>query len=102
MPVALIADAIGDVTRRSDIIIDPFAGVATTVLAAERMGRTAFGLESEARLIDAAVQRWQALTGAHAVLAQTGETFAAVAEQRGGEDAGDLTDEDDATAETHD
>lgn len=44
-PVALVADAIKDCTRRGDIVLDPFIGSGTTILAAERTGRRAFGLE---------------------------------------------------------
>ena len=44
-PVALVADAIQDVTRRNGIVLDPFAGSGTTVIAAEKTGRRAGVME---------------------------------------------------------
>ena len=49
-PVALVADAIRDCTSKGDLVLDPFLGSGTTVLAAEKVGRVCFGLEYEARL----------------------------------------------------
>jgi DNA modification methylase len=78
-PVALVADAIKDCSKRNGLILDPFLGSGTTVLAAEITGRRAAGLELDPRYVDCAVSRWQQRTGDAAVLAATGETFAAVA-----------------------
>jgi DNA methylase/ParB/Sulfiredoxin domain len=61
-PVALVADAIKDVSRRRDIVLDTFCGSGTTILAAERVGRRGFTLELEPRFVDVAVRRWQAFT----------------------------------------
>ena len=61
-PVAMIKDAIQDVTRRHEIVLDPFCGSGTTILAAEQVGRRAYALEIEPRYVDAAVDRWQAST----------------------------------------
>lgn len=44
-PVALVADAMRDCSRRGDIVLDPFVGSGTTILAAERVGRRAYGVE---------------------------------------------------------
>ena len=44
-PVALVADAMRDCSRRGDIVLDPFMGSGTTIMAAERAGRRAYGLE---------------------------------------------------------
>jgi DNA modification methylase len=46
-PVALVADAIKDCTRRGDIVLDTFCGSGATILAAERVGRRAFTMEVE-------------------------------------------------------
>ena len=78
-PVALVTDAIRDCSRRGDIILDPFLGSGTTVLAAERVGRRAFGIELDPKYVDVAIQRWQSFTKRDAVLAATGETFDEVA-----------------------
>ena len=60
-PVAMIADAMKDCTRRNDIVLDTFCGSGTTILAAERVGRRGYGLEIDARYVDVAVRRWQAV-----------------------------------------
>lgn len=90
-PVALVADAIRDVTRTGEIVLDAFMGSGTTILAAERTKRCAYGVEIEPAYIDVAIRRWSAMTGAEAVLAETGETFANVAARRSCESAGSET-----------
>ena len=62
-PVALIADAIKDCSKRNGLILDPFLGSGTTVLAAEVTGRRAAGLELDPRYVDCAIRRWQRTTG---------------------------------------
>jgi len=62
-PVALIADAIRDCSRRGDVIADPFLGSGTLILAAEKTGRRGFGMELDPRYVDVAIRRWQAFTG---------------------------------------
>src|SRR5215204_752850 len=74
-PVALIADALRDCSRRGDIVLDTFCGSGSTILAAERVGRRAYGMELEPRYVDVAVRRWQAFTRRDAVHAGTGQTF---------------------------
>ena len=74
-PVALVADAMKDCTRRHDIVLDTFCGSGTTLMAAERVGRRAYGLELEPRYVDVAIRRWQAFTRRDAVHVETGGTF---------------------------
>jgi DNA modification methylase len=81
-PTALVADAIRDVTKANEIVIDGFMGSGTTILAAERTGRIAFGIEIEPAYVDVAIRRWQAMSGRDAVLAATGETFEQVLQNR--------------------
>jgi DNA modification methylase len=81
-PVALVADAIKDCTRRGDIVLDTFCGSGTTILAAERVGRRACALELEPRFVDVAVKRWQAFSGKDAIHAETGLTFDELALER--------------------
>ena len=81
-PVAMVADAIKDCSRRKGIILDPFTGSGTTVIAAERTGRRAYGIELDPAYVDVAVRRWQTYTGKSAVLAATGQTFEEVQEHR--------------------
>jgi len=78
-PVALVTDAIRDCSRRGDVILDPFLGSGTTVLAAERVGRRAFGIELDPTYVDVAVRRWQSFTKRDAILAVTGTTFDEIA-----------------------
>lgn len=83
-PVALVADAIRDCSRRGEIVLDPFMGSGTTILAAERVGRRGYGLELDPRYVDAAIRRWQAYTRRDAVLNDSGETFDEVSAVRAG------------------
>ena len=57
-PVALVADAMRDCSRRGDVVLDPFIGSGTTIMAAERVGRRAYGIEIDPRYVDVAVRRW--------------------------------------------
>jgi DNA modification methylase len=74
-PVALVADAIKDCTRRGDVVLDTFSGSGTTIMAAERVGRHARALEIEPRFVDLAIRRWQAFTGRDAFHAESGLSF---------------------------
>jgi DNA modification methylase len=82
-PLALVADAMRDCSRRGDIVLDPFIGSGTTIMAAERVGRRAHGLELDPLYVDVAVRRWQAYTKRDATLKGTGQTFDKVAAVRG-------------------
>ncbi|WP_170335512.1 site-specific DNA-methyltransferase [Ruegeria arenilitoris] len=81
-PVALVADAIRDVTRRGDIVLDGFGGSGTTLIAAERCGRRARLVELDPIYCDVVCRRFMAQTGQQAVLEATGETFAEMAAHR--------------------
>ena len=75
-PVGLIADAIRDCSRRGDLILDPFCGGGTVLLAAERTGRAARAIEIDPRYCDLAIRRWQARTGQSAIHVDSGASFA--------------------------
>jgi DNA modification methylase len=81
-PVALVADAMRDCSRRGDIVLDLFMGSGTTILAAERVGRRAYGIEIDPLYVDAAVRRWQTFTKRDAILQSTDQTFDEVASVR--------------------
>ncbi|WP_254438686.1 DNA-methyltransferase [Ruegeria arenilitoris] len=81
-PVALVADAIRDVTRRGDIVLDGFGGSGTTLMAAERCGRRARMVELDPIYCDVICRRFSAQTGQQAVLEATGETYAEMAAHR--------------------
>src|SRR3984885_10529936 len=74
-PVALITDAIKDCTARGDLVLDPFLGSGTAVIAAERSGRRCYGLELDPLYVDTIIRRWQRQTRLEAVHVATGETF---------------------------
>ena len=82
-PVALVADAIKDCTRRGDVVLDAFSGSGTTLIAAEKTGRKGRGLELDPLYVDIAVCRWERLTGEKAVHTATGLTMEELAAVRG-------------------
>jgi len=84
-PVALLADAIMDCTSRRDIVLDPFLGSGTTVIAAERTGRVCYGIELDAQYVDTIVRRWQAFTGLSATHGVSGRTFIELKQEAGNE-----------------
>ena len=81
-PVALVADAIRDCSRRNDLVLDPFAGSGTILVAAECTGRMARAIEIDPNYVDVALRRWQSYAGKTARLAATGETFEEISENR--------------------
>jgi DNA modification methylase len=81
-PTALVADALLDCTARGDVVLDQFAGSGTIFLAAEKVGRVAYGLEIEPRYVDVAITRWQQLTMLEATLEGDGRTFEEIKEVR--------------------
>ncbi|MEO6014577.1 MAG: DNA methyltransferase [Devosia sp.] len=74
-PVALLMDAICDCSKHSEIILDPFGGSGSTMLAAERVGRRCRIIEIDPYYMDTAIRRWQKMTGKQATKVETGETF---------------------------
>ena len=81
-PVALIADAIRDCSRRRQLVLDPFAGSGTTLIAAEKTGRRARVLELDPLYCDTIIRRWQAFTGKRARHAPSNFTFEMIEDQR--------------------
>jgi len=81
-PVALVERAIRNSSNSRDIILDPFGGSGTIMIAAERLGRRARVVELDPKYVDVAVQRWQAYAGCLATLEETSEPFAEVAARR--------------------
>ena len=81
-PVALVADAIKDCSKRNGIVLDPFGGSGTTLIAADKTRRRARLIELDPLYCDVIVRRWQEFTGATAVLAGSDASFDAVRAQR--------------------
>jgi len=84
-PVALIAHAATRAARKGEVILDPFLGSGTAVIACEDTGRKCYGLELSPNYVDVIAQRWQEYTGKAATLDGDGRTFAEVVEARAAE-----------------
>jgi len=74
-PVALVADAIKDCSKRGGLILDCFVGSGTTIIAAHMTGRKACAMELDPKYVDVAIRRWETFTGLQARHAETGQTF---------------------------
>jgi DNA modification methylase len=74
-PVQLVADAIMDCSARGDVVLDPFLGSGSTLIAAERVGRLCYGIEIDPLYVDTAIRRWQRHAGDSAIHARTGKRF---------------------------
>ena len=79
--MSLIADALRDCSHRNGIVLDPFAGSGTVLVAAERTGRQARAIELDPRYVDVAIRRWQRVTGKQAVT-PTGQTWEEICAKR--------------------
>ncbi|QDG78506.1 DNA methyltransferase [Labrenzia sp. PHM005] len=81
-PVALIADAIRDCSKRGDVVLDVFGGSGSTLIAADQCGRKARLIEIDALYCDTIIRRFERITGEPAHLAETKLSFAEVTRQR--------------------
>lgn len=78
-PVALLADAIKDCTKRNQLVLDPFAGSGSALIAAEKTGRAARCIEVDPHYCDVIIRRWQTLTGKEAINPANNRTFNQIA-----------------------
>lgn len=74
-PLAMVVDALKDCSSRQGIVLDPFVGSGTTLLAAEKTGRVGRGIELDPHYVDVAIRRWQELTGQSAIHVDTGRSY---------------------------
>ena len=81
-PVALVAEAIEDCSRRGEVVLDPFAGSGSTLIAAHKTGRRARIVEFDPAYCDQILRRFEQVTGKQAVLAATGQSFEVAMEER--------------------
>ena len=79
--------AIKDVSKRSGIVLDPFGGSGSTLVAAHKTGRRGYLAELDPIYVDCIIRRWQAYAKDDAILAPSGETFDEVAKKRREENA---------------
>ena len=77
-PVELVEIPIQNSSKGHDVVLDLFGGSGTTLIAAEKNGRTAMLMELDPRYCDVIIKRWQDFTGKIAVHAETGQPFAEV------------------------
>lgn len=82
-PVECMRKPIDNNSRPGDAVYDPFVGSGTTIIAAEMAARCCLAIEIDPGYCDVSVERWQAFTGAEAVLHATGQSFAEVRAARG-------------------
>jgi DNA modification methylase len=83
----MLEDALLDLTNRGDIVIDPFLGSGSTLIAASKTGRDCRGVELDPLYVDVIARRYEAATGNPAVLLETGETFGILSARRAREAA---------------
>jgi len=57
-PVDLLIYQMTNNTKEEDIVIDPFLGSGSTVIAAEKTGRICYGMELDPKYVDVIVQRY--------------------------------------------
>lgn len=80
-PVALLEDALLDVTLPEDLVLEPFAGSGSTLIACQTSGRRCRAIEIDPAYVDVVVRRWQALTGEDAICDETSFSFDDMTEQ---------------------
>ena len=80
-PVELMERAIVNSSRPGDIVLDPFSGSGSTLIACERTGRICRTIELDAKFVDVTIKRWQVYTGKEAILSGTEKTFLQIQKQ---------------------
>jgi DNA modification methylase len=75
VPVTLVKQAVSNSSKIGDIVLDPFCGSGTTIIACEKISRCARCIELEPKYVDVAIRRWQKLTRQQAILESDGKTF---------------------------
>jgi DNA modification methylase len=85
-PLALVADAIMDCSKRGAIVLDAFAGSGTTLIAAERTGRRGYGIELDPHYVDTIVKRFDDLYGIKAVHLPSNKSFEDIETERSGKE----------------
>jgi len=81
-PVAMLADLLLDCSDPGEVVLDPFGGSGSTLIAAERVERVACLIELDPKYVDAIVRRFEDVAGTEAVHAESGLTFAQVESER--------------------
>jgi len=88
-PVAMVADAILDCSKRNGIILDAFAGSGTTLIAAEKTGRRGYGIEIDPHYVDTIIRRFDQVYGLKAIHTQSKLDFDDMRTRRAKEELND-------------
>ncbi len=81
-PVELVERITLYSSRKTDLVLDPFAGSCPTLIACSKTGRRARLIELDPKYVDAAILRWRDFCGGQAILASTGQSFEEVGLER--------------------
>ena len=81
-PVALVERAIRNSSKTRDVVLDPFGGAGSTLIACEKTGRQARLIELDPKYVDTIIFRWQEFSGGTAVLDGDGRSFGEITTQR--------------------
>lgn len=81
-PIGLVVRAIRNNSNKSDLILDPFLGSGTTLMAAERTKRICYGMELDPIYVDAIIRRWQDYTKRDAIHKETRLNFNQIKKER--------------------
>lgn len=81
-PVAMLEDALLDITSRGDVVLDPLIGSGSTMVAAERSGRVCYGIELDPRYVDLTIRRFKEQFGIESIHEATGHAFDALPSTR--------------------
>jgi DNA modification methylase len=85
----MLQDALIDLTNRGEIVLDPFLGYGSSLIAADNTGRVYCGIELDPLCVDVMIRRYEVETGVAAIFADSGETFEKVAARRRNEESDD-------------
>jgi hypothetical protein len=86
-PIGLLSDALRDCSARGDLVLDPFGGSGSVLIAAEKTRRRSRLIEIDPIYVDRTIRRWQKFAHDDALLAATGERFEDIAARRRAETA---------------
>ena len=81
-PVILMERAILHSSKSGDLVLDPFAGSGSTLIACQKTSRSGRLVELDPRYVDVTILRWQAFSGQQATLASNGQSFEEVTTER--------------------
>ena len=82
-PVRLFEIPIEQHTRAGQVVLEPFSGSGSQIIAAEKLRRKCRAMELCPAFVDVAVRRWEGFTGKEALLESSGTTFLKTGEERG-------------------